>query len=211
MSEAVDLVLSRLRGAAARTIVAVAGPPGGGKSTFAAAIALALNAVQAGSAAIVPMDGFHYDDAVLRARGALARKGAPHTFDVGGLLSLLRRLRAADEPDVAVPVFDRKLEISRAAASLVPSSTKILIVEGNYLLLDAPEWARLRPLFDLTVMLREDRRVLEQRLIARWLSYGFDAEAARAKAEQNDLPNAGLILDRSVAADITLLDGRSAA
>lgn len=212
MSEAVDLVCARLHGlAASRVIVAVAGPPGGGKSTFAAALVQALDATAPGTAALVPMDGFHYDDAVLRARGTLERKGAPHTFDVGGLLALLRRLRAHDEPEVAVPIFDRRLEIARAAASIVPSSTRFLIVEGNYLLLDELDWARLRPFFDLTVMLREDRGVLEQRLIARWLSYGFDAAAAREKAERNDLPNADLVAARSVAADITLVDGRPVA
>lgn len=209
MSEGLDLVLASVRRLAAeRVLVAIAGPPGGGKSTFAAALASALNEAEAGAAAIVPMDGFHLDDGVLRQQGTLERKGAPQTYDVGGFASLLQRLRANEERSIAVPLFDRALEISRAGAALVPASTRHVIVEGNYLLLDDPDWIRLRPMFDLTVMLREARRVLEQRLIARWLSYGFDPAAARAKVEHNDLPNVDLVLNCSTAADIELVDGR---
>lgn len=210
MFEGLDLVVACARSiAAARTIVAVAGPPGVGKSTFAAALAQALNEAEAANASIVPMDGFHLDDGVLRRQGTLDRKGAPFTFDLGGFVSLLRRLRDNAEPGIAVPVFDRSLEISRAGAAVVASSTRFLIVEGNYLLLDDPDWGRLRPFFDLTLMLQEDPRVLDERLVARWLAHGFDPESARAKVAHNDLPNVDLVRHRSVAADIALQDGRA--
>ena len=209
MSEGLDLVVACARSlAAARTLVAIVGPPGAGKSTFAAAVAQALNGKDAGTAAIVSMDGFHLDDGVLRAQGTLDRKGAPFTYDIGGFVSLLRRLRDNSELSIAVPVFDRALEISRAGASLVAATKAILIVEGNYLLLDDPQWKPLRPFFDLTVMLREDRRVLDERLIGRWLSYGFDPLAARAKVDRNDLPNVDLVLAGTGAADIELTGGR---
>ena len=97
----------------------------------------------------VPMDGFHYDDAVLIARGARDRKGAPDTFDVHGFLHLLRRLRVEDE--VAIPLFDRDLEISRAGADIVTVADRLLVVEGNYLLLNEAPWPEAAPLFDLTV------------------------------------------------------------
>ena len=210
MYEGLDLVVACARSiAAARTIIAIAGPPGAGKSTFAAALAQALNESEAGPASIVPMDGFHLDDGVLRRQGTLDRKGAPFTFDLGGLISLLRRLRDNAEPGIAVPVFDRSLEISRAGAAIVAPSTRILIVEGNYLLLDDPDWAHLRPFFDLTLMLQEDPRALDERLIGRWLAHGFDPEAARAKVAHNDLPNVDLVLTQSVAADIALQHGRA--
>ncbi len=103
-----------------RRIVAIAGPPGGGKSTVADALVERLEAARPGEAAVLPMDGYHYDDGVLRARGRRARKGAPDTFDVGGLRQMLARLKRDDEDEVAVPVFDRAIEIARAGARLIP-------------------------------------------------------------------------------------------
>ena len=107
-----------------RFLTALAGPPGAGKSTLAAELVAALGT----EAKAVPMDGFHYDDAVLTARGARQRKGAPDTFDVQGFLHMLRRLRVED--DVAIPLFDRDLEISRAGADIVTAADRLLVVEG---------------------------------------------------------------------------------
>jgi len=195
-----DALVARIRALeGSRVIVAVAGPPGAGKSTLAEALA-----ASAGDAEVIPMDGFHYDDAVLNARGLRSRKGSPPTFDALGLRHLLMRLRANDEPEVAIPVFDRELEISRAGARIVPGSTRILIVEGNYLLLRQAPWDALAPFFDLTVMLREPRDVIERRLMERWFSYGFDEAKARAKVEGNDMPNADLVLTQSRVADVEL-------
>ena len=137
---------------AARRVVAVAGPPGSGKSTFAERLHAALASRVA--AEVLPMDGYHYDDIVLEARGHRPRKGAPHTFDVDGFGAMLARLRADDGRDVAVPVFDRSIEIARAGARIVPAATRLVIAEGNYLLLDDPDWTRLRRYFDATVFLR---------------------------------------------------------
>lgn len=185
-----------------RIIIALAGPPGVGKSTMAALLADALDGH--GGAAVVPMDGFHFDNEVLAARGLLPRKGAPATFDVGGLVNLLERLRSNTEDAVAIPVFDRTLELSRASARVISSKTRVLIVEGNYLLLDVPPWSRLRPFFDLTVMLVANRETLRERLVARWLHHGFQPEEALAKAEANDLPNADTVLTGSIPADVLI-------
>lgn len=187
-----------------RRLVAIAGPPGSGKSTLGEALCLALNADQPGLAAVVPMDGFHFDDAVLRARGTLSRKGAPFTFDVGGLHALLARLRANAEPEIAVPVFDRELELARAGARLIPATTPLLLVEGNYLLLDDPPWAGLRPMFDLTIRLEVPRPELIRRLLSRWLDLGMSRDDAEAKVFGNDALNADLVRERSATADITL-------
>jgi pantothenate kinase len=118
-------------------ICAIAGAPGSGKSTLAEALVARLNAREAGCAALLPMDGFHYDDLHLVPAGLRPRKGAPETFDVGGLRHTLLRLRARDEEAVAVPVFDRDIEIARAGARLIPRSVRIVVAEGNYLLLAA--------------------------------------------------------------------------
>ena len=198
-----DALLTRIRTLAAdRVIVAVAGPPGAGKSTLSAALAVALSIDHPGRAEVIPMDGFHYDDAVLDARGLRGRKGSPPTFDVAGFRHLLDRLKAHDEAEVAIPVFDRSLEISRAGARIVPALARILIAEGNYLLLRDPPWADLCAIFDLTVMIHEPRQLLEQRLLSRWQSFGFDEAAAHAKVYDNDLPNVDLVLARSIRADI---------
>ena len=188
--------------AGARRLVAIAGAPGSGKSTLADDLVDRLNRRAPGSAAVIPMDGFHLDDGLLEARGTLSRKGAPHTFDVGGLAAMLRRLRANEEDEVIVPLFDRKLEISRAGARAVPASIPLLVVEGNYLLLDEPGWRDLRAIFDLTISLDVPFDVLEHRLLQRWTDMGFAPGAAQAKAYENDLPNARTVIDRSHPADI---------
>jgi len=187
-----------------RQIVAVAGPPGAGKSTFADVLVDALNARAPQSAAVISMDGFHYDDGLLESRGLRSRKGSPPTFDVGGLRHMLLRLRARDEAEVAIPVFDRGLEISRACARIVPAEVGTLVVEGNYLLLDQEPWRQLASLFDVTVMVQESLTALENRLIQRWLSYGFSEAEARAKLSGNDLPNVHLVLTCSLKADFDI-------
>jgi pantothenate kinase len=91
------------------------------------------------------MDGFHYDDRVLDQLGLRHRKGAPETFDFAGFATLLRRLKSREQ-NIAIPLFDRSLEISRAGAQIVGSDVKFILVEGNYLLLDEEPWSGLDPL-----------------------------------------------------------------
>lgn len=181
-----------------RFITALAGPPGAGKSTLAAALVAALGT----GARAVPMDGFHYDDAVLDARGLRSRKGAPETFDAAGFIHLVRRLHAEDE--VAIPIFDRAMELSRAAADVVTAADRLLVVEGNFLLLDEPPWTDLAPLFDLTVWLDVPLAVLDRRLVARWAHFGRDPVEARAWIDSNDLPNIHRVIRGSRPADVVI-------
>lgn len=186
-----------------RRLVAVVGPPGAGKSTLAGALLDALTE-RGVAAAILPMDGFHYDDAILEARGLRPRKGAPETFDAAGLAQLLDRLRANAEAEIAVPVFDRELEISRNAARMIPQDIGTVIVEGNYLLLDRPGWRDLRDRFDLTVALAVDEAELRRRLTERWRGHGIPEAEIPAKVEANDLPNGRAVLRDSLPADVTI-------
>ncbi len=185
---------------ASRVLVAIAGAPGSGKSTIAASLCEELNK-QGETAVVVPMDGFHFDDTILSARGHRARKGAPHTFDVVGLAIVLKRIKSC-EPDVAIPLFDRHLELSRAAATVVGADEKFILVEGNYLLLKSPPWKSLRPLFDITVMLDVPEAELQRRLTARILQHGHSESFAAHWIETNDMPNARTILGNSMEADI---------
>lgn len=184
----------RRRAGAGRFITALAGPPGAGKSTLAAAVVAALGP----EARVVPMDGFHYDDAVLDARGLRSRKGAPETFDALGFAVLMQRLRAGG--DVAIPVFDRGLELSRAGADIVTEAHRLLVVEGNYLLLDEAPWRDVT--YDLTVMIEVPEAELVRRLLARWAHFGKTADAARAWIDGNDLPNIRRVTRGSRAADV---------
>jgi pantothenate kinase len=194
-----------------RLVVAIAGAPGSGKSTLAAALVATLDADEPGSAAPFPMDGFHFDDLHLVPAGLRARKGAPETFDIGGFAATLRRLRARDEPFVAVPVFDRRVEIARAGARLIPRDARYVVTEGNYLLLDTAPWSDLAGLFDLTVFLQVPEPDLERRLVQRWLDHGHSPAEAREKALGNDIPNARLVVRGSRPADITVPQGDGAA
>lgn len=184
-----------------RFLAALAGPPGAGKSTLAAELVTALGK----GAKAVPMDGFHYDDAVLIARNARNRKGAPDTFDVQGFRHLLTRLRVEEE--VAIPLFDRDLEISRAGADIVGPDDRILIVEGNYLLLNEAPWPDLAPLFDLTLWIDVPEAELDRRLQERWAHYGKTPDEARAWIDGNDLPNIRRVTQGSRPADLVIRQG----
>ncbi len=196
-------ILVRAAGSA-RFITAICGPPGAGKSTLAAAVANEL-AKEGQSAVVVPMDGFHLDDEILVDRGLRAKKGAPETFDAAGFSATMQRIGDRFE-DVYIPVFDRSLELSRAAARLVASSDRLILVEGNYLLLDQPPWSGLKPLFDFTILLKVDAQELERRSIARWLHHGYRSSEAGEKTQNNDMTNARTVIKNSTRPDIVLVN-----
>ncbi|PYE89329.1 nucleoside/nucleotide kinase family protein [Phyllobacterium leguminum] len=192
-------ILSRLEDGE-RLLVAIAGPPGAGKSTLAEGLRDALNKGGDGPSTIVPMDGFHLDNTILDQRNLRSRKGSPPTFDCAGFEMLLGRLKMSDD-EIVIPVFDRMLDLARAGASVIQANHRILIIEGNYLLLDEAPWNRLHPLFDLTISLDVPFAELERRLIQRWLDHGHTLDEARTRALSNDIPNAQLVVTSSRPAD----------
>jgi pantothenate kinase len=197
-TEKIAKLIREKAGEAERFMVGIAGPPGAGKSTISEALHKALP-----SSVVVPMDGFHFDDLILNARGHRPRKGAPHTFDVAGFETLLKRIKGR-EPDIAIPVFDRTLELSRNAADIVSNDAKFILVEGNYLLLKQKPWDRLKPLFDFTVFIDVPKVELERRLMSRILAHGHDEAYAKNWIASNDMLNIETVLAESAKADVTI-------
>ncbi|NKB50926.1 MAG: nucleoside/nucleotide kinase family protein [Rhizobiaceae bacterium] len=189
-----------------RFMVAIAGPPGAGKSTLAENLLKALGELGERSA-IIPMDGYHLDNAILDSRGLLARKGSPQTFDADGFVSLVHRLSDPKlNGDVVIPVFDRSRDIAIAGAQIVAADTRFLLFEGNYLLLKEIPWGSLNACWDYKVFIDPGLDVIEQRLIRRWLDHGFDADRAKSRALENDIPNARHVLQHSTKADLRIDD-----
>lgn len=188
----------------ARKMIAVVGAPGAGKSTISAPLMAGL--AKAGArAAVIPMDGYHLDDRILGPRGDLPRKGAPHTYDVGGFRAMIDRVARGDT--VYIPVFDRSREIAIAGAEEIGAEIDTLVVEGNYLLLQDGDWAGIKDRWDISLFLDVPEEVLERRLMARWRDLGMSEDQARTKVAGNDLINMRTVLDRSAPADITLPNG----
>lgn len=190
-----EQIAGTLGPASQRRIVAVAGAPGSGKSTLAAALVERLG----DSASLVPMDGFHLDNAILTRHGMLSRKGAPETFDLGGFSSMVARLSAGEY--VVAPAFDRTRDISINCVREVPEDLSTVVVEGNYLLLDEPGWRDLSKYWDISIFIDVAEAVLEDRLIQRWRDHGLDEDAAKRRALENDIPNAKRILNARLPAD----------
>jgi phosphoribulokinase/uridine kinase len=178
-----------------RAVVGITGAPGAGKSTLAAELEAALRrkSLLAGS---VPMDGFHFSNAVLDELGRHQRKGAPDTFDVAGYLAILDRVRRTGpdgEPrEVLAPVYRRDLHEPVAAGTRI-ASRGIVVTEGNYLALNSLGWEGARERIDLLVMVEVDEAELIRRLVARHMSFGRDRADAGHWVRAVDLPNARLV------------------
>ncbi len=200
LSQRIESIISETR-PGGRKLIAIAGPPASGKSTLQALLVKDLQKRHGENRVVgVPMDGFHLDNVQLDRAGLLPRKGAPHTFDLGGLRSLLIRLNS-QESLVYAPEFDRASDLSRNCAIKIVSDHDVVLIEGNYLLLNEPGWKALYQYFDFTVRIDVPMQTLKERLIERWLRHGLDETAALTRALQNDIPNAELVLSKSTDAD----------
>jgi pantothenate kinase len=183
----VDHLYDRLLSTGARQIIGITGAPGTGKSTFASGLADALGRERS---IVVPMDGFHLANKIIDGTALRDRKGAIDTFDVGGYVSLLRRLRSRDEPVVYAPAYRRGLEEPIAASIAVPGNFDFIITEGNYLLSTDPSWRRIRSLVDEIWFVETPYQLRIDRLIARHIAFGMVEEAATAWATGPDETNA---------------------
>jgi pantothenate kinase len=183
-----------------RTILGIAGPPGGGKSTLAQTVVAAV-----GSAAVlVPMDGFHLAQAELVRLGRRDRMGAPDTFDALGYIALLRRLRDRTEEVVYAPEFRREIEEPIAGAIAVPRATPLVVTEGNYLLVPNEPWAGVRPHLDECWYADLDEATRLRWLIRRHIDYGKTPEAAHEWVHRSDQANSAVVAATRNQADVVV-------
>ena len=177
-----------------RAILGITGSPGAGKLTLADRLLARIRAANGAEwVGHVPMDGFHLADAQLDRLGARARKGAPDTFDAAGYAHLLERLKLETDTPVYAPGFERTLEQPLAAALVVLPGARLVITEGNYLLLDDPVWARARAAIDNVWFVAGEDGARTERLVARHVHFGKTAEQARAWVATTDQRNAELV------------------
>lgn len=177
-----------------RVLLGITGPPAAGKSTLAAALVDGVNArLGPDTAARVPMDGFHLANAQLDRLGLRGRKGAPDTFDVGGYVHLLRRLRTEGDRPVYAPEFDRVLDEPVAAGVVVPPGTRLVVTEGNYLADRGPGWRDVRDLLDEVWYVDVPEPLRERRLLERHLAGGRSAAQAWEFIEVSERVNAARV------------------
>jgi len=189
-NEEAKAIVVECASASTRTIIGIIGKPGGGKSTLSKYL---LKGMDPTLVSVVPMDGFHLSNKVLKELGRSDRKGAQDTFDVKGFTALIERIKMDSAEPIYYPVFDRSIEESIAAQGVVYPSTRVVIVEGNYLMHDRDGWQEISPLLDQSwyTFLDEDIRI--SRLISRHIAFGKDPESAKAWAKGSDQVNADLI------------------
>jgi pantothenate kinase len=131
-------------------------------------------------------------------------KGAPETFDAEGFVRFLRRLRAKPRATVLWPDFDRAAEETVAEAITIGPAAKLVITEGNYLLLEQPWWREVRQLLDQVWYLHAPGEVLRRRLIERQVAGGRSEEDAVRHVVESDLRNAELVARTRQLADRTI-------
>lgn len=178
-----------------RWVIGIVGLPGAGKSTVAQALAAAVNAAtDAPTALALGMDGFHLTRAQLRAmpdpEAALARRGAPWTFDPQGLSQQLALLRARPEQAHGWPGFEHGVGDPAPDAIQVPPAVRMVLLEGLYLLHDDHGWD-LRSGMDACWFLDVPMEVAMDRLAARHqAAWGITRDEALTRLARNDRLNA---------------------
>ncbi|HEY9678361.1 MAG TPA: nucleoside/nucleotide kinase family protein [Drouetiella sp.] len=202
VSDYANTVIEMQKTKNSRIILGITGAPAAGKSTFADDLVRAINQISNSEMAIVvPMDGFHYSNEFLTSLGLLALKGIPATFDAQGFVETIAKIKSTNEHSVFCPLFDRSIEASIQDAIEVKPQHKIVVSEGNYLLLSEAPWNKLRDLFDQIWYIDAELETLIPRLISRHEAGGRNDLQAKEKMDSTDIPNAKLIHSTRARAD----------
>ena len=203
--------LTEMQQAAGRRIlVMMAAPPGAGKSTLLSFLdRLAEETEGVSRIQTIGMDGFHRRQEYLLSHDTLRDgkpvrmvdvKGAPETFDLEALTERVKRVSSGET--VGWPVYDRLLH--NPVEDAVSVDGEIVILEGNYLLLDLDGWRELKGFADYTVSVRAEETLLRERLISRRIKTGVAQDETARFVDYSDMPNVRLCLSRSVSADLQL-------
>lgn len=193
----------RLAGLGPRVVLGIAGMPGAGKSTVANALVERLNADGGERVVLLPMDGFHYPQARVVAMGLRDRMGAPQTFDAAAYAEMIERVTRDDSP-VLGPGFDRTVEEPVADAVRVEPRHRLVVTEGNYLLLPGRDWVRARRRMAQVWYVRLDEASRVRRLVDRHVRFGKTLEEATAWVERSDQANARLVGRHWASADLVV-------
>ena len=193
-----------------RVIVMLAAPPGTGKSTLVSFLEhLTKSAIPDKRVQSVGMDGFHLRQEYLlthtvevngEAIPMVRIKGAPITFDLQALRTKIEE--ATQGQTCKWPHYDRQLHDPVDDAITIDAD--IVLIEGNYFLLDADGWRDLSRFADYTIALTADEDMLRERLIGRKMKTGMTRENAEHFVEFSDMPNVRLCLDKMMKADLEL-------
>lgn len=198
MNEALHRARDLVAAATDRVVIGIIGKPGAGKSTLSRYL---IEHLPNELTALVPMDGYHLSNSQLSRLSRADRKGAPDTFDSHGFADLLHRINTDTENEIYFPVFHREIEESVAAEGVVSPRTKLVITEGNYLLLDQDGWVRVAPELTESWYVQVDDHLRLERLVQRHYRYGKDMDAAYAWAHGTDERNAILVESTKPRAD----------
>lgn len=191
-----------------RFLLGITGIPGAGKSTLANSLMKNINEILHKEIAIVvPMDGFHYHNDILVTKGLLAVKGSFKTFDSEKFVALIKKIASEKVEKIYCPAYDRNLHNPVDDSILIESKHKIIIVEGNYLLLDTCPWKELVDLFDESWFIDTPQAISKERLINRHIVTGRSASEAFHKVNSTDTPNAELILQTRYRANKIIMVG----
>lgn len=195
-----------------RQVIAIAGPPGSGKSALSAILAAILRKLWSDPVIVVGQDGWHYTNAyldshVVHIQGETVRlrsiKGAPETFDAQGLGDFLTCFQASMQA-LKYPVYTRTAHDPIQEFGAVPAGPCLLILEGNYLLLDQPGWRSLHPLYQLKGFLSAPNAVLVEALWQRHRRGGKPEDWIAQHIQTVDQPNIDLVMRHSISPDFTV-------
>lgn len=196
-----DRILELKETVNSRVLIGIVGKPGAGKSTVTAKLKELLPASET---KVLSQDGYHLSNSQLQELGRTDRKGAPDTFDPQSFTNLLKRVAQDSQNEIYFPIFHREIEESIAAEGVITPETKIVLVEGNYLLLRSHGWGDVATYLDETWYLKIDDELRLKRLVARHIEFGKEPDFAHAWAHGTDEVNAKIIETTSERADAFL-------